>query len=340
MPSPRIASATAPPCPDPAWSSGSARHRAASPRCRGGAWPRPSRSRCSRRPPPRPASVTPRRRRGAGRCRPRASGRRTHRPRRCPGSSGRDGVAPVAITSWSYGSVVSAFEPGAASRSRTVTVCAVGVDRDHLVARAHVDPEPAVLLGRPRDQRVGVMHEITDEVRECRTRRTTCARPSRTRRSRAPRPGAAGAPGRRAHPRRVTPDDQQPLRHVERIAVEAVQRDLGLGDDRAHEVAGRHQLVDRSDPLAGRVALAVRVDPGRLLVGAEVHPATLHPGDQLLGELLELLGVLARSTGWCRCATARSVLPVNARLIVVPSSGGARAARPCSRARSAPRGSR
>ena len=71
--------------------------------------------------------------RRAARCRRRASGSRSTPARRCPGASGRIGVAPVAITSWSNG-----FDRARAprSRSRTRDACArSSVDRDDFVAQ-------------------------------------------------------------------------------------------------------------------------------------------------------------------------------------------------------------
>ncbi len=110
------------------------------------------------------------------RCRRRGSARRRRPAASMPGSGGRTGVAPVAITSWSYGSTVSARPRARRGRARS-TVCARGVDRDDLVAHAHVDAlargAPRATARRARRRRARGRRRGTG----CRTRSTTCAAP-------------------------------------------------------------------------------------------------------------------------------------------------------------------
>ena len=77
-----------------------------------------------------------------------------------------------------------------------------------------------------------------------------------------PRPPSRSRPGARSRSR-IRSSDDDGLRG-------ASQGVLGLVDDPAHEVAGRHDLVHRAHALAGRIALLVGVDVG-VLVAAEVE---------------------------------------------------------------------
>ncbi len=117
------------------------------------------------------------------------------------------------------------------------------------------------------------------------------------------------------------------------------ERRLGLGDDLAHDVAGGIQLVDRADALPRRVALAVRVDAAcsRRRRGASSPPATALPICSGNGSSSS-----GCSSKYCvdSLRTARSVLPVNPRLITVSSSSRAEQRVLVARRRRAPRASR
>src|SRR5271167_4091201 len=89
----------------------------------------------------------------------------------------------------------------------------------------------------------------------------------------ARRPSVAAPPGRSAQDR------------------QAVEHGLGLGDEAADELGRRHQLGDRANALSGGVALLVDVDAIGEGVATEVHGAAPVGDAQLLGELLELVGM-------------------------------------------------
>ena len=87
-------------------------------------------------------------------CTPRAS---------TPGSAGRTGAAPVAITNLSkrfgaFGETLVVIDDGDRAR--------VEVDGEHLVVQTDVDALGAVLLGRTRDQLLDVADLAGDVVRE------------------------------------------------------------------------------------------------------------------------------------------------------------------------------
>ena len=85
--------------------------------------------------------------------------------------------------------------------------------------------------------------------------------------------------GDRRWPARSWPTDSRPTGSPDAVpaagqlsaAGQAVEDRLGLGDEPPHQLAGRHELGDRADALAGRVALLVDVDALGEGVAAEVH---------------------------------------------------------------------
>jgi len=72
---------------------------------------------------------------------------------------------------------------------------------------------------------------------------------------------------------------------------------LSVADLSADEVARGGELVDRPDALARGIALLVGVDLAGVVPCAAVQCAVLHRPSHLLGEALELLGVLVPPVG-------------------------------------------
>jgi hypothetical protein len=137
-----------------------------------------------------------------------------------PGTFGPIATAPVAMTSWSNGSVALA--------ARVVVLhgqlARVEVDRHDLVADAHVDAALAVLLRAADDEPLAVGEVLRDEVRDAArgVRRVRAALEGDDLEVRV----APQRLGRGAHARRVAADDRESLSH-------RAQRTLRLGHARA-----------------------------------------------------------------------------------------------------------
>ena len=119
---------------------------------------------------------------------------------------GATASAPVASTSWS--------KPSRRSSPLVVAhgeLAAVEVDRGDLGARVHRDPVRAVLVGRARDEPVGVVEQPADVERDP-ARGVGRVRAALERDDVEVGVAAAGR-ARRAHPRRVASHDREPLCH-------------------------------------------------------------------------------------------------------------------------------
>ena len=119
--------------------------------------------------------------------------------------------------------------------------------------------------------------------------------------------------------------DRWRVRHPQRLSSR-----FRLFHELHDQLARRNQRLDRADALTRGIALAVGVHARRRLVGAEVQRARSNRSPQLLGEALDLIGVLVVVLGPLVADRAHGLAAVRA------SHGRAvfrraHAARPCSR---------
>src|ERR1022692_1943149 len=98
-----------------------------------------------------------------------------------------------------------------------------------------------------------------------------------------------GDPGRPDLPRRRESVLAHPPQTAEHL--------LGLVHDLGDQTGRRHQGLDGANPLAGGVALALRVDVRGIVPASEVEGTVVHRAGQLGGEGAELGGVFIEEGG-------------------------------------------